>query len=66
MKRTGFWKAFSGKIKIAWKLDVDFKTCYISPVGKYEKFLGDILRGTSDANIPFIQMCHLLKRLGFE
>lgn len=25
-----------------------------------------ILRGTSDANIPFAQMCQLLKKLGFE
>lgn len=24
------------------------------------------MHGTSDANIPFLQMCHLLKRLGFE
>lgn len=32
----------------------------------YEKVLDDILRGTVDANISFSQMCHLLKRLGFE
>jgi predicted RNA binding protein YcfA (HicA-like mRNA interferase family) len=25
-----------------------------------------ILRGTSDANIPFDDLCRLLKRLGFE
>lgn len=24
------------------------------------------MRGVSDANIPFAQMCHLLKKLGFE
>lgn len=32
----------------------------------YKKLLGDILRGNSDANISFSQMCHLLKRPGFE
>ena len=35
-------------------------------MSKYEKTLEHILRGLSDANIPFAQMCHLLKRLGFE
>ena len=25
-----------------------------------------ILRGTSDANIPFTEMCYLLKKFGFE
>jgi len=30
------------------------------------KILDRILRGTSDANIPFDGMCHLLRRLGFE
>ena len=24
------------------------------------------MRGVSDANIPFTQMCHLLKKIGFE
>jgi len=32
----------------------------------YEKLLFQILRGTSDANIPFDDLCTLLKRLGFE
>lgn len=25
-----------------------------------------ILRGTSDTNIPFVELCHLLRRLGFD
>lgn len=35
-------------------------------MGKYDKFLIRILRGTSDANIPFVGLCGLLKYLGFE
>jgi len=35
-------------------------------VSKDEKILESILRGVSDANIPFTQMCHLLKKIGFE
>ena len=31
-----------------------------------DKLLARILRGTSDANIPFTGMCQLLRRLGFE
>jgi predicted RNA binding protein YcfA (HicA-like mRNA interferase family) len=31
-----------------------------------DKFLERILRGTSDANIPFDQMCQLLRRMGFD
>jgi predicted RNA binding protein YcfA (HicA-like mRNA interferase family) len=31
-----------------------------------EKILDAVLRGTSDANIPFGGLCHLLKRLGFQ
>ena len=31
-----------------------------------DKLLLKILRGTSDANIPFDQLCQLLKSLGFE
>jgi hypothetical protein len=30
------------------------------------KVLDRILRGTSDANIPFAEMCQLLHRLGFD
>ena len=33
---------------------------------KYEKLLEQILRGASDANIPFEDLRHLLIRLGFE
>lgn len=35
-------------------------------MGKYEKLLFQILRGTSDANIPFDDLRQLLLRLGFE
>ncbi len=35
-------------------------------MGKYDKLLLQILRGTSDANISFDDLCHLLRRLGFE
>jgi hypothetical protein len=35
-------------------------------MGKYDKLLLQILRGTSDANISFDDLCHLLHRLGFE
>ena len=33
---------------------------------KYEKLLFKVLRGTSDANIPFHDLCNLLKKFGFE
>lgn len=35
-------------------------------MSKHEKLLIQILRGTSDANIPFDGLCNLLKYLGFE
>jgi len=31
-----------------------------------DKLLDRILRGTSDANIPFVDLCQLLRRLGFD
>ncbi|WP_040483519.1 type II toxin-antitoxin system HicA family toxin [Lyngbya aestuarii] len=31
-----------------------------------DKLLIKILSGTSDANIPFSELCQLLRRLGFE
>ena len=34
--------------------------------GKYDKLLLEILRGVSDANIPFDDLCRLLPRVGFE
>ena len=34
-------------------------------VGEQDRLLQQILRGTSDANIPFDGLCHLLQRLGF-
>jgi len=35
-------------------------------MGKYEKLILKILSGTSDANIPFYELCGVLKYLGFE
>ncbi len=35
-------------------------------MGKYENLLLKILRGGSDANVSFDDLCHLLRRLGFE
>ena len=34
-------------------------------MAKYDKLLARILRGTSDTNISFEDLRHLLKRLGF-
>ncbi|MBY0576874.1 MAG: type II toxin-antitoxin system HicA family toxin [Gallionellaceae bacterium] len=35
-------------------------------MGKYDKLLLQILRGLSDANIGFDDLCGLLKHFGFE
>lgn len=35
-------------------------------MGHYESLVSLILQGASDANISFEELCHLLKRLGFE
>jgi len=35
-------------------------------MGKYDKLLVQILRGTSDANISFDDLCKLLITLGFD
>lgn len=35
-------------------------------MGKHEKLLNQILKGTSDANIPFVGLCNLLQNIGFE
>ena len=35
-------------------------------MGNYDKLLLQILRGTSDANMAFDDLCQLLRRLGFE
>jgi predicted RNA binding protein YcfA (HicA-like mRNA interferase family) len=35
-------------------------------MGKTEKLLLKVLRGVSDSNIPFDQLCQLLVNLGFE
>ena len=34
-------------------------------MGKYDKLILRILRGSSDANIAFMDLCELLKKLGF-
>ncbi len=35
-------------------------------MGKYEKLLWQILRGSSDRNIAFDDLCQLLENMGFE
>jgi hypothetical protein len=35
-------------------------------MGVYDKLLGNILRGTSDSNIAFEDLCQLLRHLGFD
>ena len=35
-------------------------------MSKHDKLLDRILRGASDANIPFAGLCQLLRRLGFQ
>ncbi len=35
-------------------------------MGKWEKLIADVLRGPSDANVRFNDLCTLLERLGFE
>ena len=35
-------------------------------MNRAQKLLLKILRGTSDANIPFNELCYLLSQLGFE
>jgi len=35
-------------------------------MGKWEKLINSVLRGSSDANIKFSDLCTLLERLGFE
>ena len=38
----------------------------ITSMGQSDRLLLRILRGTSDANIPFEGLCQLLRRLGFD
>ncbi len=35
-------------------------------MGHHESLISLILKGTSDANLSFEELCHLLKGLGFE
>jgi len=46
-------------------LDLPTLTYYNSMMAKRDKILDTLLRGTSDANIAFTDICGLLKRLGF-
>ena len=39
---------------------------YDQNMGNMEKLLFQILKGTSDANLRFGDLCNLLVRLGFE
>ncbi len=35
-------------------------------MSKYEKLLSQVVRGTSDSNISFDDLCQLLQRIGFN
>jgi len=35
-------------------------------MGRFEKTVNRLLRGTSDSNFPFKDLCWLLKKLDFE
>jgi predicted RNA binding protein YcfA (HicA-like mRNA interferase family) len=35
-------------------------------MGKYEKLILKIMRGASDKNVSFSELCQLLKKLGFS
>lgn len=35
-------------------------------MGRYDKLLSRVLRGTSDANVSFNDLCQLLSYLGFD
>jgi len=39
---------------------------YLVLMDKYKKLLDRILRGKSDGNIPFDELCQLLHHLGFD
>lgn len=71
----GFWITFITTIIIQISLDAialrknatikEHQTKEQS-VSQLDKLLAKILSGTSDSNIPFAQMCQLLRRLGFK
>ena len=45
----------------------DYFACiFIGCMSKQDKLLIKILLGNSDANIPFEQLCQLLRKLGFD
>jgi len=35
-------------------------------MSRIQKLLQEVLSGTGDANVSFVSLCHLLKRLGFD
>ncbi|MBT3273839.1 MAG: type II toxin-antitoxin system HicA family toxin [Spirochaetales bacterium] len=35
-------------------------------MSRFDKVLQRVLRGTSDTNIPFVDLCYLLEKFGFE
>jgi hypothetical protein len=35
-------------------------------MGSYEKLQRKLFDGKSDSDIPFVEICHLLEKLGFE
>jgi predicted RNA binding protein YcfA (HicA-like mRNA interferase family) len=51
-----------------YKIDIALNQfeLYTLNMGKYEKLIFQILRGTSDANILFSDLINLLKHFGFE
>lgn len=38
----------------------------LHPMGRYRRLLEQILSGGADANIPYLDLCRLLRRLGFD
>jgi hypothetical protein len=51
--------------KFDWH-EIDNPSRYIQKMGTYEKLLTNILRGTSDADIPFAGIRRLMEKLGFD
>ena len=62
------WTCFSLRCKlhqIAYRY-LTLNWYFIFQMSKYEKLLFKVLRGVSDTNISFTDLCGLLKRFGFE
>jgi hypothetical protein len=47
-------------------VDTIGRRVYPDRVARWEKVLDAVLRATSDPNIEFVDLCSLLKALGFE